>query len=329
MLNLSNVIIHSFGSYLLISAHRRSGKRNAEKLYILNLSVNAAISNVLVILIDLPPRFTSDLKSTKHAYDIQKILVIIKSTGMVLVYILCITYITIDRLVYIVLNIKYSLYWNPNRAKKLLIGTWLLGLVFVVCIVIAFKTNDFEFQYLFNIYFYPPIEFLFLVLAIVTYCFIFYKYRRARQPPVDSINRNHRQSFWNVFRSSRFFIAVLIIASFVIFVIVPDIYLFLSALVQQEKVQQLVACRIFFALSDMFDAFIYIYFQKEVRKIMFEKLDFIPCIKKHRLRQRQSSVRSHTFRLDVDTVIRDSFRDNLATREINGGVKNEAFEPNK
>ena len=38
-------------------------------------------------------------------------------------------YITLDRLLGITLNIRYPVYWNENKAKYLLIGTWVLGFI--------------------------------------------------------------------------------------------------------------------------------------------------------------------------------------------------------
>ena len=299
LLNFSNVVIHIFGSFLLLTLHKQEEEQNVEVLYILNLSICEAISNVLVISIDIPPHISSDTKPTSLANDIHNILIIVKSTGIILVYFLCMAYITADRLMYIVLNLKYPIYWNVSKAKSLLISTWTIGIVLILSIAFAYKIVGFEFQELFNIYFYPTLELAFMALALITYGFIFYRYKKARSPPACSSAPVYRQSVWNIFRSSRFFIALLLIASFLIFIVIPDLYLFIAAVSKKEKVRHLVICRIFFALSDTFDALIYIYLQKKVRKIMMEKLHLVNCLKE-RNRRKEDSVRTHVIRINLD-----------------------------
>ena len=56
--------------------------------------------------------------------------------GISIVYYLDMIYLTIDKFLQILLNIKYHLYWNETKAKWLLAVTWLFAGLLVIILAL-------------------------------------------------------------------------------------------------------------------------------------------------------------------------------------------------
>ena len=184
-------------------------------------------------------------------------------TGVSLVYYCVMIYLTLDRLWDVLLNIKYHLYWQELRVKCLLTLTWVVGVGLSITISLFHRYTEYNWEEAFFKYFYPTLEFLFVVVAVITYSIIFNRYRQTRCAPTHP----HRSptptpSVFQVFRNSRFYISLLIVSTFFVFMLIPDlIYLFVGVIPNNVTELLSVSCWISYATSNLIDAYIYIYMQ--------------------------------------------------------------------
>lgn len=287
-LNIANVLLHSIGIYLLVKIQQRNSG-NIQTVYVINLSVCEAIMNFLELLRRIPSFFTirADVESTISV--VNEYIHIVMFTGISFVFYWVMIFLTLDRLLDILLNIRYPIYWNETKTKNLLGGTWFLGVMLCVTVSMLYYSIGFDWEDAFFKYFYPAISIGFIGLAIVTYGFIFKRYRRTRTNPVcfynnpiatnqnfntiDTTTSNRQPNAWTVFRKSRFYISVLLILSFIFFMLIPDMTYLLYGIIHKKKDEVLVAaCWISYAISNCVDAIIYIFLQADVRKLLWMKI---------------------------------------------------------
>ena len=290
VLSSINVVLHALGTSLLVSLYRTCQYKE-QQVYLIHLSISECLINLLEVLrisIDLL-KLTGEARSITE--EVRYYTLILSFTGISIVYYCDMMYLTLDKLMDIVLNIKYSLYWNVRRARLLLTMTWVIGLSSSVVVSVCHYYFKFDWKSAFFVYFYPIIEFAFILLAVVTYGFIFRKYTQAhrRIPGVSGVSLNltnsrYNASAWQLFRRSRFYIPVLLIVTFLVFFVVPDLtYLFIGIIQNKRSKLLLTICWICYAISNIIDAYIYIFVQKSVRKALFNKLPFCKkCFDKFR-----------------------------------------------
>ena len=222
---------------------------------------------------DLVLRRTTS-SSTELIDVIQSYVMIVMFNGISIVYYLDMFYLTFDRLVDILLNIKYPLFWNEVKAARLVLATWLLGAIISVVVsllyhLMGYKWEDQSFKYC-----YPILNFGFITLAFVTYSFIFRKFKQTRSSPSQTeSNKKPRLTSFQVFRNSRFYLSGLLVMTFVTFIVVPDvIYLFVAVVYGNGTDLLLIGCWISYSISNLSDALIYIFAQHSVRKLLMKKL---------------------------------------------------------
>ena len=255
VLNIINIVLHGIGIYLLYCLYNRCTHR-IQQIYLINLSVTECILNVLEALKLLRLLVPISDKTGKTLDLIIPYVIMMQFTGISLVFYFAMIYITLDRFLEIVLNIKYPLYWNKYKAKYLLIFTWVVGAVSGIIVCLANTYTGFQWEGLFFKYVYPTIELSFVILAVMTYSFIFHKYRRCKNIPTPSINKRNviqfqRPSLLLVFRQSRFYVSVLLVISFLLFMVAADlIYLFAAIVYGINSDILLTSCLISYAISN-------------------------------------------------------------------------------
>ena len=175
------------------------------------------------------------------------------------------------------LSIKYTIIVTEERCKKLLCITWTLALLLCVAEVIYYHHNKYKFNWedVLFMYVYPPVQLIFLTLSLVAYSFIFHAYKQAKHHRPGTLPGRiiRRQSSFQLFKSSRFFVYVLLVVTFFVFMLIPDVTYVLMAKVYDIHSDVLVtSCMICYAVSNLCDAFIYILAEKRVRQKWLEKL---------------------------------------------------------
>lgn len=281
--NITNVLLHSFGTYLLLTTYSTT-KNEIQMLFLINLSVSEALINLFEIVRCILGMVTVPSSSSKLHESILDYVVIFSFTGISVVYYFVMFFLTFDRLMDIILNIRYPIFWSERKTKILLVVTWstCITIAIIVSFLYAFKRFDWE-KHFFQ-YFVPTANFSFLILAFTTYGFIFHKYAQAKKNPpflssyykqTHTERTRNQYSAFRLFRKSRFFVSVWLIVTFITFMIVPDLLYLFIGIIQHNRTKGLqITCNISYAISNTLDAIIYIMLDCNVRKELLKKLKF-------------------------------------------------------
>jgi hypothetical protein len=282
---LLNIILHSVGIYLLSCLHNR----DVHELYLINLSASEILVNVCELLARRIPRLITFTGAALHfVKDIQEFASIVNGTLISITYYLSMVYITIDKLLDIFLNIKYAVYWNTIRAKYLIQFTWVFSVSVCLCTSLAYYFQGFEYKNTIRKFFMTPFDVFFIVLTIITYIFIFMKFRQTRGIPQSNDNLRSnvigRRTCWYIFRHSRFFVSVWMILTFVLFMVVPDfIHLFYGMIHNNDSSALRDITMIVYQVAYLSDVLIYIFMHHPVRLLLWKKM---------RIRRIRSNIRS-------------------------------------
>ena len=220
-----------------------------------------------------------------YCVEIRHYLLIINFTGVWSVIYLSMVGITVDRLLNILLHLRYPMYFNISKSKRLATFTWIIGIIICSCVSLTYKYCMFHWENFFFLYVYPIIDLVFIILGMLTYALIFQKYRRSYvlQKQVVQPSRlkifqrasykdapEEPKSIFEVFIKSQFFIPVILILVFIIFVTIPDlVYLFCGMNAHDElKNKYLAWCGISYAVCNVVDAMVYVFLQQNVRQLL-------------------------------------------------------------
>ena len=201
-------------------------------------------------------------------------------TGLSFVFFMAILFIIMDRFLSVLLNVKYGIYCTKKRIKRLLITTWVIGSVIAVSISVAQYTCNYEWEHKLYIYFYPIMEFSIIAVTFATYSFIFSRYKKSlqqhRTTRCGEFNTTSSSSF-TLFRKSKFYIPVLLVGTFIVFMVLPDMVMLYYGVLGNNMSETLSAfCMLSYSLSNLADGWIYIFMQPPV--VLFLKRRLMRCI---------------------------------------------------
>lgn len=336
LLNVTNIIAHTIGCYLLLSVFK-TNKKNTQLVYLINLSVCEASMNFLETLRFIPESIMlSDVKTSirsmnytnetisliEHVYEFSQHTQIIMYTGISFVFYLDMILLTVDRLIRVLSSTKYPIYWNARKGQIAVAISWVLAAITSITISFAHHYSDFEWKQAVFSYFYPVLDFGFILLATVTYFCIFRSYGKSaatlsQHRQSDGLNSNNRtiitatngthgvhgahgvnetnslskkthekidkkshtcpkEKKKNIIRKPRYYIAILLILTFLLFIVVPDlIVLFYEIVNRHQSKIVLASCWLLFALGNLSDAWIYIFMFQPVKVMFYKKLGWI------------------------------------------------------
>ena len=295
-----NISIHVVGFYLLLCLK----PKKVQHWFVISLSITEIIKNVVIELTTIPDVMDLSDETWLVIDEIHVYLAITYDYGITTLYYMTMYYITLDRLLRILLSMSYPLYWNIKKTKILLLSTWVFSVLVctILSLIYKFCGADNGLSYFIYVddteaaivaYSHPCIDTIFLLLAIATYWTIFCKYALSRRRiSISSNNRNVESSF-QIFIRSPFFVPVLLILSFIIFTVFPNLIFAYYEFSGEEISYTLdVICYILFATSDLCDAFIYIFVQKQVRNTLLKKICcHSSCCKQNRVIYAEPSTR--------------------------------------
>ena len=88
--------------------------------------------------------------------------------------------------------------------------------------------------------------------------------------------RQQMKSRYTEFKESLYFIPVLLITTFLLFMVIPDLtYIFVGVVSDKRSPELLAACFVSYAISALTDAWIYIYLQHDVRNLLKTKMKWL------------------------------------------------------
>ena len=267
LMNTMNIILHTTGSSLLITLYK-NGKDSVRHLLIINLSLIEAIMSFVGVMITVSEMIFHENGAWSNTFD--KYVSILRNTGLIFLYITSMYFITVDRLLEIHLNIKYSLYCNDMNSKLLLISTWIVGIAITITVIILTLLTEFEYEKPLYFYFFSPLTVGFVVLAIAVYISIFRKFRASRRRKPSGDNKNIKaESIWTVFKKSKFFIPTLLIGTFIVFVTVPgSVYNYVVFILKRQRYVVGAILLISHSVSLAVDAITYVFLQNDVRRLL-------------------------------------------------------------
>lgn len=301
-----NIVFHSVGIYLLLSLPTR----DLQETYLMNLSTSEITGNILELFVNRVPKILTYHGITlKFISRIREFTSIIFATVISTTYYFAMIFITLDKFFDIFLSIRYPTYWNKTRAKRLIMCVWGLSVLVCIGLSVAYAFRRFSYKNEIRTFFMTPLDVLCIILATVTYTFIFKKFQEKRTKPVvptflTSNNailerRPSPPSCWQIFRRSRFLVSVLLILSFLLFMIVPDMINLFYGLVYRDDSEALRdTTMIVYQVSYLFDALIYLFMHQPIRRLIKKKLHL------RRIRASSGQSDSKLFTRRVSTVSR-------------------------
>ena len=186
-------------------------------------------------------------------------------------YVLLMTFITLDRMFVIRLNIKYSLYWSPKKTFILIAVTLLFSAFTFICFLVVFLTKRVTFEKYIFLYIGTTLQLLYLIIVAITYYYIIKLLRNNRKERTKTkvqlkctcISAN------NNLLKNRFYIIYpsMIIASFILFMVLPT---FIIGLVNEHiypltnEASQTV--RVLYPIGFIIDPLLYIFNLDVIRK---------------------------------------------------------------
>lgn len=279
ILKLLNILIHSIGLHLLRCLHNR-GRENVQIIYIINLSVTELVVNIFSFLRNFMRIFSSTAFRSRSGF---RHFVMYTYLLDYAVFKFCLyagmIYITIDRVCGVLLNLTYPCYWNITKAIHLVHLTWSTGFfVFVVSgIVYGFYPNS-KNVFLIGNYFIIVFDILFVIIALISYGSIFNIFRKTRTNSFLGRNEKSQESLWKVFRNSRFYVSVLIVTTFIIFTILPNLLWTFHVVRETDSVFGFMLSTSY-AISYLIDGAIYIFMDDQVKRTLWRKLRKYPVFR--------------------------------------------------
>ena len=272
ILKISNILLHSLGLYLLTCLHKNGGG-NVQMVYIMNLSATELIINILSFLRNLPRVVSFSSFNSKKFKEIVMYSYIFDYAILKFCLYMWMLYITVDRVCGVLLTLTYPRYWNVYKAKCLVAATWLFSVAIFISMALFYEFDKDEVHlFMISNYFIIIFDFTFVLISTSSYALIFYRFQKTRKNSYLGTNTS-QQNLWGIFRRSRFYISVLLISTYIVFTIFPDLMWTFGAVGNAHGFLM----SILYAVSYLADGVIYIFMQKKVKKILWKRLRRCVC----------------------------------------------------
>ena len=272
-----NIFLHILGIYLLTSI-KKINKNTVQHLVIVNLSISE-VCICVIRLVNIVTRLGLDwcdydkriIGEADHYFQT------IIFTLLSFTYYFSILLITVDRLLACCLTVRYPIYLDVHKAKRVLIGISVIGVLIYVTTEVSYQITGNELTDSIYLYFYIPFDGIFVITAVFTYSVMFHRYkesvkRRSRIRSI-SITRIKRISTFQIFHKSKFYVSALLVLTFVMFNVTADlIYLFAVKVMRVRSEIIVNAIRISYMVSFLADGLVYIFLQPFVRRLLFQKI---------------------------------------------------------
>ena len=253
------IVIHCFGIFLLWKVKYIKRYSHSQGFYIVWLSVIEILMNVTKISIKLT---TED--SLRFYMDLVRTGVLACQLMLVL------SAMTIDRVGFVVLNLKYRSSWMAAAPRWVLLSACALSCSVTVVLYFFFDTAS-DFEYFKEVYFWPITNSVVVLTFIVSYTLIMLNIKRR----ADSLER--KQSLKLRKKASQATkVPQLIVSCFITFWVSSSIVYMVFALLNKEipllleGVLNICSC-----VSYLLDAIFYIFFCRPVRKHLKNKFSIL------------------------------------------------------
>ena len=278
-LNTIVIIVHVIALILLFKVKRNNVAGSQKYLLVVLCLTELTYSltdNTRIILVQ-----SRDLSILIIGYDIH----MFRATAVLTMDILIMIYITVDRFCEIYLNLKYPIYWNSRKTLLLIASSGIICIIlFIIVIIHIKKVPVMQFRYVYaNMgillvrYVYPLAYLCFLVIASISYFYIFKKIKAHKNQrkkitghlygKVNVKDRKTKNSF-------KIFVPSLIILTFFLFMTIPNILQLCVSfnLIPSEYIE---VAFILIPIGFLADPIIYIFnllaVKRKIRKVLLGK----------------------------------------------------------
>ena len=223
-----NTILHVVGISLLSHLYR-GGERRPQTMYLLNLSCTELALSIFAIPIG--GIGLSRLLVGKIDENVYNFLYFTAHTGVIINITCAMFLLTGDRMLSIMYGVRYSAYWTRTKTLVAIMITWVVTVttsaVLGVLVLIYGKTAYLDKIYwLIVLYITPSLNALYLILAIIVYSTMLIKLVKSRKRFRNSSSSSSTSSCsttCNLFFHSKFSVSILIISSYLLFTVGPNI----------------------------------------------------------------------------------------------------------
>ena len=247
------LLLNSVGIYLLTALRARISNQNVILINLSFIKVIVSISQAALYVLKIIGK--------GEEQGLYKVVLIIL-VGAFGVNHLTIVVLTLDRLLGIVIPLRYNALITKDKLRIAIIASWMIG---TAAVIVPFFIYDFAFLY--SIYYtavYLTLDGIVLLIAVIAYGFILrVLLRREKAIAAGMMPRNARTHQ----RFGRFFyVSSLIIASFILFVAIPDVIHAVLVIFQGNKDPMIeLAMVLAWSIYLVSDPLIYIFLQKPIR----------------------------------------------------------------
>lgn len=184
-------------------------------------------------------------------------------TTIILMYMMIMILITLDRFLIFYCNIKYAFYWSKNKNRCVLILFGILSTMsFAPALTVALQNPVYVGRTLVR-YIYPPFEFVFIIVALLTYSYIFLRHRDSIIIPKVRKDKNARDGESN--SRVKPLVPSLIILTCLVFMIVPNTSKLFYSIGVTRSDEVLEVSYIFTPLGFLVDPIIYMFNTRSVK----------------------------------------------------------------
>ena len=179
--------------------------------------------------------------------------------------------INLDRLFLVTLNIKYPIYVTRQRVALAIAISWISCIGTCMGIVVIYMFEDPQKIVSTKImppdnYIGPTVDVSHIIISIIIYSFIFHRFvghRRNEQRKKNHVTLINRfKEMHNSFRTSRFYLAFLLVLSYTLFIAIPDMIVIFICCNEILHIIFSTCTRISWTI----DAFIFICMDQDIRK---------------------------------------------------------------
>ena len=260
ILELLVILVHVIALRMLISV-KNNNVSGTQKLLLIVLCVTELTFTV------------SDIGSTVlhflELFQFRNVIWMFSISSCIVMYIFVMILITVDRFMEIYLNIKYDIHWCTKKTKVVLAVALAMSLLSGIPAIMVGWREPCDVFKVFTLYVYPILEAVFVIVASFSYFYIIKQVRRHRKVSerIEKQLRENNKRPNQKPRNNRFriFVPTLIIITFMLFTIGPNIIKFCVFLDIIQKENEAHIAYIFIAIGFIADPLIYILNMKSIR----------------------------------------------------------------
>ena len=242
------ILLHVIGFYMLFNTKGRTIFQRIQRFYILNLSA----SEMMLCIIGIVGNASRPYISKELSFSIQ----CFHQAGAVTLFYVTYYVLTLDRFMFAFLNFRYAVIVTLKKIYIFFAFVYCSTVTIpVVLILTVDPTASASLSDHLGLYYWTPANIAFILVAVLTYLYIFCSSQKRRRKMISHHNSNG-------IKRSRFLalVSTFLIGSFVLFFVIPDlIFTFFKLQNIPVSTTLTVATNTIFSAGYAIDAFLYIY----------------------------------------------------------------------